>query len=221
MDTAATGPRPAPAQRLSLSAPRQRVLELVAEAPRGVTIANLTRLIGGHPNTARMHLDQLADAGLVEVDTLPPEGRGRPARRYKVTSSGERALRGEPVADYETLVIAFAEHLVETGQVDRARDVGRTGAARLDLPVNPDPEERLTEVLEALDFSPQIVQRSPEATTFVLRSCPFVSAATEHPEVICGIHRGLLESLDWSGRRIALEPFASRSGCRVHLAKAG
>lgn len=54
----------------------------------------------------------------------------------------------------------------------------------------------------------------------VLRHCPFLALAEAHPEVACGVHRGLLrgvlESLG-EDAAVRLEPFVTPQTCVAHL----
>lgn len=64
---------------------------------------------------------------------------------------------------------------------------------------------------------------------FVLRSCPLLAAATEHPDVVCSVHQGLVEGLLHQGDtargrgevdqdvRVELEPWGRAEGCHLRL----
>lgn len=54
-----------------------------------------------------------------------------------------------------------------------------------------------------------------------LLGCPFIDLAKAHPEVACGIHRGLirgsLEVLGEHDTEITLEPFVGPTHCLAHV----
>ena len=56
---------------------RARILaELADHGP--LDARDLAERVGPHVNTVRVHVNALAEAGLVESETLPSQGRGRP-----------------------------------------------------------------------------------------------------------------------------------------------
>ena len=71
----------------------------------------------------------------------------------------------------------------------------------------------LVEHLDRLGFDPD-----PHEQQIRLRACPFRDAAREHPQVVCAVHRGLIEQLlEPSGTRSRLVPFAEPDLCLVTL----
>lgn len=118
------GPRPAP-----LSGPRHAVLDAVARARGPVTVAGLAADLGLHPNTAREHLDALAEQGLLRRDRARAQGRGRPGWRYEAVSTA-----ADPrVREYAGLAAALAGHLHRTSAspTDDALEAGRAWGADL------------------------------------------------------------------------------------------
>lgn len=215
-----TGPRPAVAPP-ELSPARERVLHAVADAHGPATLAQLAATLGGHPNTTRQQLDALAADGLVAARPLPRAGRGRPPRAYAPTGLGRRALAGHDERD--DLLGAFATYLVRRGHpADEAREVGRLwGAGRADAAgAASGPVAAVVEVLEMLGFDPERVATPDAGPAVVLRACPLLGLAEEHPEVICEVHRGLvdgvLQRLGASGG-VELTPFSEPDGCRLRL----
>jgi predicted ArsR family transcriptional regulator len=79
----------------------------------------------------------------------------------------------------------------------------------------------VVDLLEELGFAP-----SPDARAGVvkLRRCPLLEAAHQYPEVVCGVHlgvvRGALEELGASPEQTectALHPFSEPGACRLEL----
>jgi predicted ArsR family transcriptional regulator len=230
---------------------RARVLAAVRETSPGspggpgATVGELTDALGGHPNTVRHHVAALVAGGLVEVaPSAAAPGRGRPATRYRTTPDAEGLLgRSGMVEEYVALAAAFAERLAEQGgdPGGDARSIGRAwGAALLvrdgvgahggDRPAAP--ADRVVGVLGRLGFSPSV--DPPGSATVLLRTCPLLESARRHPEVVCQVHRGLVEGVlgavgspaadDPGGRGgagaaggVSLEAFARPGACVLTL----
>lgn len=181
----------------------------MAESGPRTTIGALTSNLGGHPNAIRQHLDALVADGLVSCDSLPPKGRGRPARGYTVTPAGRRALAGrEP---YVELVSAVTTWLSRSGQgAEEARQIGQAwGRAKAE----DEAWDGVVELLDELGFDPTGDQQELH-----LRACPLLDEARRHPDIICGIHQGLLEgALGHEG--VDVEPFAVPGACIARIRK--
>jgi predicted ArsR family transcriptional regulator len=217
------GPQPLSA----LPAARLRVLEALESRGAPVTIAELTRMLGGHPNTVRAHLAELMADGLADRVASETVTRGRPAHDYRITQGGalvaEANRVARPVATNE-LVSAIAEHLATSPDSQaQARSIGRLWAAQVQAgrPAAPpgDPTDELMTMLSTAGFSPVEEVASHE---IVLRTCPVLDSAREHPEVVCTIHEGMLGAVterSGDGTRVHLLPFARPGACVVRLAR--
>jgi predicted ArsR family transcriptional regulator len=200
----------------------------------GATVGELTETLGGHPNTVRHHLAGLAADGLVETARQNGSaGPGRPATRYRISIAGERALgsASETVEEYVALAGAFADRLADSGgdPGGDARTVGRAwGAALAPRDVRQGASgsgARVVALLERLGFSPTpepdesgdgSTAVSPGSGTILLRTCPLLDAARRHPEVVCEVHRGLVEGVLVSSGVTAdvdLRPFDRPGAC--------
>jgi hypothetical protein len=85
------------------------------------------------------------------------------------------------------------------------------------------------DLLDRTGFTPVLARESaPSGPTdeIVLRSCPLLESAREHPEVVCQVHRGLVEGVlgrDGDGSdgradvRVELDPWGRPEGCRLVL----
>lgn len=240
--TAPLGPSPAPPPVPVLGSARRRVLTALLARPDGATIAELTAQLGGHPNSVRLHLDALAHTAtddeqtpLVEAAPDRPSGRGRPATRYRATSAA-RSLRAEDPAatDYRGLVSAFAEHLAADAEDPRetSRSIGRGWGRRLmadqreastgpSAAVEHPPRQAVVALLGRLGFSPEPHPERP--ATERLTTCPLLDVALAHPEVVCQVHRGLVEGAleardPGHAADVELEPFAEVGACRLRIA---
>lgn len=90
-----------------------------------MSVAELTAAVGVHHNAVRQHLAQLDAAGLVQVTTARPTGRGRP--RLEVTVDPAALGRWGGPGPYEDLSVLLAE-LLRSG--DSAEVVGHRSARR-------------------------------------------------------------------------------------------
>lgn len=200
------GPRPVAEPALKLSAARAAVLAYLVETDEPATVQTVAASSGQHPNTVREHLEALVELGFVTRDTLPPQGRGRPAIAYAVRA-GSTPLRS--TREYASLVDALVAQLKATSS-DIAADslaVGQRWAEEVKA------DEPLPELLTRMGFDP--VRESPRS--LLLSTCPVLSAAQNNPDAVCVMHRGFLRAI--TDQEVDLEPFVD-GGCRLHLAKA-
>lgn len=221
----AYGPRPTATLRRrlpKLSAARAHLLELLADQPEPCTVAALAALSRQHPNTVREHLDGLVASGLAARTRAPAVGRGRPAWLYAATedetvSASAREYAGlasalagqlarsspDPVADALQAGRAWGRELAPEGEV------AHSGA---------DARREVVGMLDDLGFAPEADARTAVVR---LRRCPLLEAAYEHPEIVCGVHLGLvqgaLEQIGGDATAADLEPFAEPGACRLTL----
>lgn len=218
------GPRPTPAEPAAplLSAARNRVLDAVREASTG-TVAELERSTGLHGNTLRGHLDALVTQGVVRRARAEPSGRGRPAWVYEAVPTRPGRTSGE----YAGLAAALARHLHRTSSapwqeaVEAGRTWGHDLAARSGAPESRTPRDARRRVLDILDDIGFAPEADEPATTARLPCCPLLDTAKEYPDVVCGVHlgivRGALEAYGAEASGTELLPFAEPGACRLHL----
>jgi predicted ArsR family transcriptional regulator len=85
---------------------------------------------------------------------------------------------------------------------ERAQRAGERWAEGLDVE-GLDPVAALAAVFTGLGFAPV-----PTEGGLALRACPFLEDARRHPEVVCGVHRGLaLGIAGRAGAAVELRPF--------------
>ena len=172
----------------------ERVLAEVRDAPAGVTVAELAALLDLHVTTVRFHLERLAADGLVGGHAVASGGRGRPRVVYQAVRVPD-ARAGMLAA----LTDAAAGH----GPVaERAQRAGERWAETLDLGSG-GVVEALADVFAQLGFAPAVADGG-----LALRACPFLDDARRHPEVVCGVHRGLAMGIARrAGAEVELRPF--------------
>ena len=219
------GPRPATPYRegRALSKSRTAVLEALRTAGGPTPVPALAASTGLHANTLREHLDALVARGLVRRERSAPSGRGRPAWLYEAVEP-ELSTVG---TEYAGLAAALAGHLHRTSaSPDRdALEAGRTWGADLARRAGPpasgkptDARRQVVTILEQVGFAPTADER---ATTAHLTRCPLLETAKEFPDVVCGVHlgivRGALEEYGADSERTRLLPFAEPGACRLEL----
>lgn len=225
------GPLPARPRRPRIPRlPRARaaVLERLADQPEPIRIASLAALMHQHPNTVREHLEGLVELGLATREAADPAGRGRPAWLYTAvdfatTGSGT----GEVAREYAGLAAALAAHLSRASADPRSEAVeaGEAWGRQLAQGSDRRPARNATAarrevvgMLEELGFAPEADAR---AAVVRLRRCPLLEAAHQYPDVVCGVHlglvRGALDELGGDPEAADLRPFAEPGACRLDL----
>lgn len=207
----------------TLSAPRAALMKLLDARDEPATVAELAKDLGLHPNTVREHADGLVELGYVTRTRAPAVGRGRPAWLYASCRSGP----GGAVSEYAGLASALASQIARTSRRPRA-DAVRAGEewghelARA-RPLEGRPTQarirRATlQMLEGLRFGPQ---GSGRASSVRLTTCPLLDAAERFPEVVCGVHLGIIRGAiqeygaDPAGTMLAA--FSEPGACRLTL----
>lgn len=199
---------------------------IIAELAEGgpLDTRELSARVGLHPNTVRVHLGVLADARMVEAETLPPQGRGRPRIAYRAV--------GEPGDDggrrYRLLAEILTSLVARDGAegADRLEGVGEAWGRHLAASPPPSVEfsdaeavERLLALLAEVGFRPELA--TDRQRRILMRPCPFLELARRYQEVVCPIHlglmRGALAELGATTRASGLEPFVRDDLCVAHL----
>jgi predicted ArsR family transcriptional regulator len=177
-------------------------------APRSA--GELADALDLHPNTVRLHLERLKDAGVVEVEVIHRGTVGRPQHRYSL-APGAPGLGFDPPA--HVLLAGLLAALAETAGADPAsarttgRAWGRRAAGRTKsrscLTV-------LAQELDHLGFEPAADPdaASDGSTRIEFLHCPFRELAEAYPELVCNLHRGICEGLAES-RRGTVEQFST------------
>ena len=184
-----------------------------------MTLAALADESGLHVNTVRGHLEALEQRGLVERWSARPRGRGRPASLY-------RAVEPADHSEYAGLATALAATIHRTSDHPHddavtagegwGRDLARARAGR--QATAKAARGQVVDLLDDLGFAPE-----PDRRNAVVRltRCPLLDAAHRYPDVVCGVHLGLVRAaLDEYGADSAgadLFPFSEPGACRLRL----
>jgi predicted ArsR family transcriptional regulator len=200
-------------------------LEL-ARAPSPLITAEIADSLSLHANTVRPHLDRMRDVGLVDVEVGGRGDVGRPQHRYSLAADAP-ALGLEPptMPVLARMVLAMAQRL--DARPDDAEAVGRgEGAHRAGLYTDrPSTLEALVDDLDRLGFDP-VVTDDPRndavgddiGAVISFGNCPFADLAREHPDLVCGLHKGMVSGfVDGLGDATAddFRTLTHRTPCRV------
>jgi predicted ArsR family transcriptional regulator len=192
---------------------RRAVFDLVARAPAAVSRDAAAEALGVSRRVAALHLDRLADQGLLAVEYRRPPGRsgpgaGRPAKLYR--RSEAEVTVSVPERRYDVvgeLLAAAVTESIDTGApvqqvLDRtASAAGRTIGAAAD---------NLLVALEETGYEPRRAEN--DSGVVVLGNCPFHRLAQQFTVLVCGMNlqlvRGVADGVgDTSyGAELAPEP---------------
>lgn len=205
---------------------RARILAELTDAG-SLDARELADRVDLHVNTVRVHLNALADASLVESETLPPRGRGRPRVAYRATAAAvdEGGRRYRLLAEILTALVSrlgpeASEQLEEIGEA-WGHYLVESPPPFAELP-DEQAMERLVALLAEIGFQPRLEQQT-RGRRILMRPCPFLELARSHQDLICPIHlglmRGALAELRARTRATKLEPFARPDLCVASLAR--
>ncbi len=198
-------------------------LEL-ARSPAPLATADIAESLGLHPNTVRPHLERMRDVGLLDIATEVRSGVGRPQHLYFLASDAPSlGLEPPPFPLLSRMLVQprrVGGHLGRRRRRGRPGSQGRADAAQHALDASC--LEALVAELELLGFDPTVAGTDDgECAVVAFAHCPFRELAEEHPEIVCSLHRGLVEGFvdgrrRGRGRRVphARAPRAL-SGCAV------
>jgi predicted ArsR family transcriptional regulator len=207
-----------------LAAPiRARLFAALAGLRRPATTEELAPMVRRHPNSVRVQLGRLADAGLVEcrVERRP---RGRPRHLWAILSDARPG--GRPPDAHSDLSRWLARAMRRGHGLPDVEAAGRSIGLELAPAAGGRAiRESMQDALTALGFAPRGEAGGEGRWRYVLGNCPYREAVAENPAVVCSLHRGitagLIEQLDPSH---SLDGFVARdpytAGCLIEMAPA-
>jgi predicted ArsR family transcriptional regulator len=218
-----TEPMPIDVHKALADDTRYRLYRHLRRSGRAVSIRELAARLSLHPNTLRPHLRRLEEAGLVAHEFHRGASVGRPQTLYLAVD-----VEGRQDRDYRLLAAVLAGLLTGPRQRDRAQELARDWGAYLVGRAAPKPGSRthaglnlavLQTALADAGFDPRF-RRGARSVDIALRDCPFRDLLEEHRELVCAVHRGLLEGMLGASRPAlrltAFEPLADRTTiCRL------
>jgi predicted ArsR family transcriptional regulator len=192
---------------------REMILEALRSSEDGLDTNELAARLQLHPNTIRWHLGVLTDAGLVEATPEPRHGRGRPSIVHRLT--GEGVARGRD--EYRLLATMLTDVVAADGAGEtRAYEAGVRWGRHLQ---QGEPGASISHLLDREGFAAE-----QHGDRVEMRRCPFYALAESSPQVICTLHRGIIDgALDEAGSDQAVEslqPFVEPGLCVARLSRA-
>ena len=194
----------------------------LARSPRPLATAEVADALGLHPNTVRPHLERLREVGLLDVTTEVRTGVGRPQHLYAPAADAPSlGLQAPSFPRLARLLLRLAVTAGASG--DEAAEIGRE-QGRLDAAAQADAAsclEALVAQLDAIGFDP-VVSGSDDGDTAVVAfaHCPYRELAEAHPDLVCSLHRGMVEGLveEFGSDRVDdFHTLVHRSPCQVTL----
>ena len=180
-------------------------LEL-ARSARPLTTAEISDTLGLHPNTVRPHLERMRDVGLVAVSVDARGEVGRPQHRYSLAPDAPSLGLEPPTAPVLARMVLTMAGRLGASAAD-AEQVGIEEGRRRAAPFAAAPStlEALVADLDRLGFDPIVTDGPPlddagdavpdlddVSAVIAFAHCPFAEQAAENPELVCGLHHGLV-----------------------------
>ena len=172
-------------------------LEL-ARSGRPLTTADVAESLELHPNTVRPHLERMRDVGLLELEVSGRGDVGRPQHRYSIAPDAPSlGLEPPTMPVLASMALRMAQ---QTGaDAGDAEAVGHQEGIRRAVPYEAAPStlEALVSDLDRLGFDPLVTDAAPAdlddgAAVVAFANCPFARLASEQPDLVCGLHRGIV-----------------------------
>jgi predicted ArsR family transcriptional regulator len=206
---------------------RFRLYRYLGLSGRAVSVRELSTRLSLHPNTLRPHLRRLEEAGLVRQESRRGSGAaatvGRPQTLYAAIDHDGHAGR-----DYRLLAEILSGLVTGTKGRERAAVLAREWGQYLTVQGGPKPGTRLPagrnlavlqEAMAQAGFDPRVRRAGKGTVEVSLRDCPFRDLLDDHRELVCSIHRGLIEGMLGALKPplglVSFEPLAERTVCRL------
>lgn len=200
---------------------RFRLYRYLGLSGRPVSIRELSARLSLHPNTLRPHLHRLQEAGLVRREVRKGASVGRPQTLYVAVEQVGREGR-----DFRLLSEILAGLATGARARGRAAELAREWGEYLAIQGGPKPGTKarhnlavLQEAMAAAGFDPRFRRATDGAVEITLRDCPFRELLEDHRELVCAVHRGLLEGMLGALKPPlvldAFAPLTERATCRL------
>jgi predicted ArsR family transcriptional regulator len=191
-DTIVVMSEPSALRRALADDHRVRIVDELRAAPDGLDARELGRLLDLHENTIRWHLGILESAGVVDAAPASSGKPGRPRMLYRLRPGAPVAVGGDEHRLLATILTGSLAELPD-GE-ERAAAAGRAWGRFLVRRPSPleqvDDDAALAEVARLLDE--EGFAASARGTEIHMRRCPFHDLAETNPEIVCGVHLGLM-----------------------------
>ena len=167
-------------------------LEL-ARSPRPLSTSDVAESLGLHANPVRPHLERMRDVGLLESRPDTSGAVGRPQKLYSLAPDAPSLGLEPPVFPMlARMLLSMAATAGIDGETaaDAGRDEGRRMAHR--VPTVAPCVDAAVAMLDELGFDPARVDDDGTANV-AFTHCPFAELAEAQPDLVCSLHRGMLE----------------------------
>lgn len=200
----------------------------------GRSAAELAAYLGLHVTTVRFHLDQLVTGGYLVTAFERTPRVGRPRKLYAAPRL-DAGAEAETQRHYQVLAGLLAQSWpTDGGDPITPEEAGRRWAAghadptRASTEAATSPGRWLAKVGDMVDqlehwgYTPELSTSAGGRTvTIALHNCPFLALARVRPDVVCGVHHGLITgALDHVGEhavQIEVRPFVGPTRCLVKV----
>lgn len=192
----------------------------IARSPRPLATAEIAETLDLHPNTVRPHLERMRDLGIVDITTAATGAVGRPQHRYAIADDAPSLGLEPPVFPLVTRILlegAAAGGLDPSDLADAGREHGAVSAGS--APASLACADALERELEGLGFDPARIDDDDDVT-IAFTHCPFRELAEAHPDLVCSMHRGMVEGFVGARGDASVtdfHPLTDRTPCQVEL----
>jgi len=220
---------------------RYSIYQELAGSPEPLSTTDISSRLNLHPNTVRLHLEKMRDAGLVEGAPDRHGMVGRPQHRWRSIDPAAplglepAAPLGLEHAGFRLLAQLLAELAADSQlKPGTAAAVGRRHIADRSITSSAGASglEALISEFAQLGFDPAVEPGRPSSADgsgiagISFTSCPFRELAVRYPDVVCELHRGIAEGLcgqrPVSGEVVSFSSLVDQDPCRVEVSfKAG
>lgn len=235
---------------LLLSPVRRGIVEQLTaastqERAAGLSAAELGERLDLHATTIRFHVDQMVAARILDSHFVRDGGVGRPSKKYvlhevPLGKDLDHAVSGDGDGEGPFALLAGLLSSVlstqEAGQLT-PEEAGVRWATEKAASMHDgrDPQEPVddsregalgrardvTRILSEWGYQPEVADEEGGEVGLTLHDCPFLPLAASHPDVVCGVHRGLLrgalDAVGEPGAKVSLRPFTGPNTCRALL----
>lgn len=201
-------------------------------SPTPLSASEMAERVGLHANTVRPHLERLREVGLVTVETNHRGTVGRPQHRYAPAPNAPGVGFDPPAYTLLAGLLAALAEQAGAESLDATRigvDWGARAAARAGAGTC---LERLVRELDRLGFEPgeeelglEEVEAGNDRTWSKISflHCPFRELAEAYPELVCNLHRGIVQGVVGDADAGAVEEFSAlydRDPCNAIISAA-
>lgn len=171
--------------------PADRAVESIRGRGGTASAAEVAEDLSIHVSTARFHLDRLVADGRATMGHENRATRGRPRTLFTLASDPADGPRA-----YQMLAGVLVDHLAaQPDATQRAVQAGTDWGRRYT-------GVEVTGLLRQIGFSPSA--GADDSGRISLCHCPFIDLVATHADVVCPLHRGVVEGA--VGHPVALEP---------------